>query len=221
MFFNSKTLLSHSSKSNVLALDDSFQLLFLYFLWKVTFLSFNKTTIIVAVLYWKAISILFFTFYDAPLHLLGRTHPFVREALKKVASVSVPEPREPKPKAELQPEFPFYYEDYAETYHYDDQAYVDDGIPNVLPIINQRTDPKLVQPEQKRPFLPTPLPIAITTARSQTLVTADPLPLTTMKVETSTTSTTTITTTTATTTTVVTTTSTTVPTTLLGDFSLT
>ena len=63
---------------------------------------------------------------------------------KKVTSVAVPgpEPREldSKPSAELHPEFPFYYEDYAEAYNYDDQAYVDDRIPNVLPIINQRTD---------------------------------------------------------------------------------
>ena len=88
-------------------------------------------------------------------------------------------------------EFPFYYEDYGEVaYNYDDQAYVDHdgGIPNVLPIINQR-GPE----EQKSPFFePTPLP-----KTTQTLVTADPLPLTTMKVETTTTSTTTTTTTTS------------------------
>lgn len=82
-------------------------------------------------------------------------------------------------------EFPFYYEDYGEVaYNYDDQAYVDhdgDGIPNVLPIINHRREQ---QQQQKSPFLPTPLP---QTSTSETLVTADPLPLTTMKVETTTT----------------------------------
>ena len=99
-------------------------------------------------------------------------------------------------------EFPFYYEDYGEVaYNYDDQAYVDHdgGIPNVLPIINHRREQ-----QQKSPFLPTPLP----KTTSETLVTADPLPLTTMKVETTTTSTTTSTTTTTTTTSA--------PTTILG-----
>ena len=102
-------------------------------------------------------------------------------------------------------EFPFYYEDYGEVaYNYDDQAYVDHdgGIPNVLPIINQR--PAESEQQQKSPFLPTPLP----KTTSETLVTADPLPLTTMKVETTTTSTTTTTTTTTTTS---------APTTILGN----
>ena len=98
-------------------------------------------------------------------------------------------------------EFPFYYEDYGEVaYNYDDQAYVDhdgDGIPNVLPIINHRREQ-----QQKSPFLPTPLP---QTSTSETLVTADPLPLTTMKVETTTTSTTT---------------TTSAPTTILGSYPL-
>ena len=97
-------------------------------------------------------------------------------------------------------EFPFYYEDYGEVaYNYDDQAYVDhdgDGIPNVLPIINHRREQ-----QQKSPFLPTPLP----KTTSETLVTADPLPLTTMKVETTTTSTTT---------------TTSAPTTILGSYPL-
>ena len=101
-------------------------------------------------------------------------------------------------------EFPFYYEDYGEVaYNYDDQAYVDHdgGIPNVLPIINQRPA-ESEQQQQKSPFLPTPLP----KTTSETLVTADPLPLTTMKVETTTTSTTT--------------TTTSAPTTILGNFKI-
>ena len=109
---------------------------------------------------------------------------------KKSVVSTTTEAAEPLP---LEPvEFPFYYEDYGEVaYNYDDQAYVDHdgGIPNVLPIINHRREQ-----QQKSPFLPTPLP---QTSTSETLVTADPLPLTTMKVETTTTSTTTTTTTTS------------------------
>ena len=112
-------------------------------------------------------------------------------------------------------EFPFYYEDYSETYNYEDIN--EKGIPNVLPIINQRDEQKVI------PFLPTPLPTIATESSvrpedlevrtlSETLITeADPLPLTTMKVETSTS---------VSSTTTATTTSTTVPTTIIGKWSV-
>ena len=150
------------------------------------------------VYFWLEFAYNYCFFQDAPLHLLGRNHPFVREQQVTKNSLGSSTTSTSSTEADFLKaiEFPFYYEDYGEVaYNYDDQAYVDHdgGIPNVLPIINQRPA-ESEQQQQKSPFLPTPLP----KTTSETLVTADPLPLTTMKVETTTTSTTTTTTTTTT-----------------------
>ena len=130
-------------------------------------------------------------FQDAPLHLLGRNHPLVKEAEK------IPF-KKPSGFKDFGDPFSIYYSDDEsdyQVYNYDDHAYVDEEhIPKLLPIINHRENNGFE-------FLPTPLPeVALTsktrqkisttaTARSTTIASflVDPLPLTTMRVQTTTT----------------------------------
>ena len=143
-------------------------------------------------------------FQDAPLHLLGRNHPLVKEAEK------IPF-KKPSGFKDFGDPFSIYYSDDEsdyQVYNYDDRAYVDEPaepehIPKLLPIINHRENNGFE-------FLPTPLPETSTLAlqqkisspaalateetlfrqprfRSSTMASfVDPLPLTTARVVTTT-----------------------------------
>ena len=98
----------------------------------------------------------FFQIQDAPRHLLGRNHPFFKEAqrvpFKKpnifeettTTEVTVPETKQ-------ETVVPFYYDEY-QAYNYDDQDYYDLG----FAVINHR---------KGNGFLPTPLPQGLTNAQ--------------------------------------------------------
>ena len=99
---------------------------------------------------------LFSQIQDAPRHLLGRNHPFFKEAqrvpFKKpniVEETTTTEVTVPETKQEAA--VPFYYDEY-QAYNYDDQDYYDLG----FAVINHR---------KGNGFLPTPLPQGLTNAQ--------------------------------------------------------
>ena len=100
---------------------------------------------------------LFSQIQDAPRHLLGRNHPFFKEAQRvpfkrpniveettTTTEVTVPETKQ-------ETAVPFYYDEY-QAYNYDDQDYYDLG----FAVINHR---------KGNGFLPTPLPQGLTNAQ--------------------------------------------------------
>lgn len=106
-----------------------------------------------------------FHFQDAPDHLLGRNHPLVL-ARKRAENPQISPEADP---------FSFYYtndddhqNDYQVDYNYNDDQDFGVAAPAPLPIINNRE-------KNSFEFLPTPLPIIQKSV--------DPLPLTTMKTE--------------------------------------